>query len=407
MQTLSRLVLDLQRKTQPQVSAVQGEANTRTLLVSLYENGAAWDIPADVTVEVAFKKPDGTQGIYSKLPSGSPATSFEGNVVTVTLAPQVLTCAGKVIATFILSKNGGKTLASFPFIINVAENPGAGAEVSEDYYNPTIGDFAAELKAIMNGISTEVESAVKGAVKNLTAKDVGAVPATDFIDWFGLPTSIPANADVNTYTTTGKYYCTEANSKTLANSPVGSDAFVMYVFARSSKSVAQLVFCYAGLMLYRMTNSSGDFAKDWTTFLRKGQALLATESTSYPGCFYRTVDDVTEWYNPPMTNGKEYRTTERSNGAIVYVKRIAYTFTTDIGDGSTNVDYSVPHNISSFVRLVRIFATDGVSYPLPYYTSAGGYIVFKSVDASDVHLRAYKASMSARPLYFDVYYTKE
>jgi len=46
------------------------------------------------------------------------------------------------------------------------------------------------------------------------------------------------------------------------------------------------------------------------------------ESTSYPKCWYRTVDGETEWENPPMIAGTEYRTTERYDGAPVYRKLI-------------------------------------------------------------------------------------
>lgn len=49
---------------------------------------------------------------------------------------------------------------------------------------------------------------------------------------------------------------------------------------------------------------------------------IGFESTDYPGCYYRTVDGVTEWVNPPLELGKEYRTTERYLGKPVYVKVI-------------------------------------------------------------------------------------
>ena len=44
------------------------------------------------------------------------------------------------------------------------------------------------------------------------------------------------------------------------------------------------------------------------------------ESTDYPGCYYRTVDGVVEWLNPPLIVGVEYRTTERWNGSPVYAQ---------------------------------------------------------------------------------------
>jgi len=56
-----------------------------------------------------------------------------------------------------------------------------------------------------------------------------------------------------------------------------------------------------------------------------GSAMYApaTESAQYPGCYYRTVDGETEWINPPMVAGVEYRTTERWNGQSVYRKLIS------------------------------------------------------------------------------------
>lgn len=52
----------------------------------------------------------------------------------------------------------------------------------------------------------------------------------------------------------------------------------------------------------------------------------AVESTEYPGCYYRTVYDETEWINPPMNDDVEYRTTERFHGQPVYTKQIVMNF---------------------------------------------------------------------------------
>ena len=46
----------------------------------------------------------------------------------------------------------------------------------------------------------------------------------------------------------------------------------------------------------------------------------STENPSYPGCYYRTVNGATEWINPPMQRGVEYRTSKRYKGAVVYEK---------------------------------------------------------------------------------------
>ena len=50
----------------------------------------------------------------------------------------------------------------------------------------------------------------------------------------------------------------------------------------------------------------------------------ATESTDYPGCYYKVNNGVKEWINPPMVIGTEYRTTERYKGMPVYVKIITF-----------------------------------------------------------------------------------
>jgi hypothetical protein len=72
-------------------------------------------------------------------------------------------------------------------------------------------------------------------------------------------------------------------------------------------------------------------------------AAPATESSDYPGCYYRTINGVTEWINPPMIVGVEYRTTERSDGNPTYVKAIEIPMTTSgykkvkIASGMTEV----------------------------------------------------------------------
>lgn len=69
----------------------------------------------------------------------------------------------------------------------------------------------------------------------------------------------------------------------------------------------------------------------------------ATESEQYPGCYYRIVNDKTEWINPPMVDGEEYRLTERFNGKAVFTKLVSasweYAKTIDFYD---NIDYLTP-----------------------------------------------------------------
>ena len=63
----------------------------------------------------------------------------------------------------------------------------------------------------------------------------------------------------------------------------------------------------------------------------------AIPSTDHPGCYYRMINGVTEWVNPPMMIDIEYRTTERYLGKPVYVKVV------DFGPGANNAEKKVEH----------------------------------------------------------------
>lgn len=147
--------LDLARGgCKPMAVAVQGEANTRVLVVSLFDNGAQWSAPAGTTAAVAFRKPDGKSGLYDTLPDGSPAAVLSSNVVEATLAPQALTTSGRVSVAIVFYDADGDTLATFPFWLIVEPNPAAGEQISNDYYKITT---LAELNAAFDAKVKEWE----------------------------------------------------------------------------------------------------------------------------------------------------------------------------------------------------------------------------------------------------------
>lgn len=134
-----KITLDLMRSgVPPVVNVMQADTNTRTVEASLYVGGVPFSLAADedVTISVAYKKPDGTGGWYDVLPDGSTAATITGNVVTAKLAPQVLSVPGTVTAALRI-ENVGEThrVSTFPFVIQVEADPGIGAIKSENYYN--------------------------------------------------------------------------------------------------------------------------------------------------------------------------------------------------------------------------------------------------------------------------------
>ena len=75
-----------------------------------------------------------------------------------------------------------------------------------------------------------------------------------------------------------------------------------------------------------LTEAGSEAAKYATQAKKTAESLssLFIESDKYPGCYYRIVKDVTEWINPPMIVGEEYRTTERHNGNPVYCQAVEF-----------------------------------------------------------------------------------
>ena len=99
----------------------------------------------------------------------------------------------------------------------------------------------------------------------------------------------------------------------------------------------------------------------------------AAESADYPGCYYRTTNGVTEWVNPPMLLGVEYRTTERWNGKVVYAKLI------DLGALPNNTEKNVTHGIANLENALSISAfakSSDWQFTLPSSYAAETKIVF-------------------------------
>ncbi len=127
--------MDLVRRSVPCVEAVQDDRYSRDLQIRLSENGLPFSPPADCAVEVRFSKSDGKSGRYDTMPDGSPAWTLCENVLTVRLAPQVLTAAGEVSVMVALIHQDAE-LSCFPIRILVVPHPNLAVQ-SNDYVNVT------------------------------------------------------------------------------------------------------------------------------------------------------------------------------------------------------------------------------------------------------------------------------
>lgn len=115
---ISSINVDLTRLTPAPIAyAKQGDANTRYIAVSLYDDGEPYTIPAGMAAAFRLAKPDGTYCFYDN-ENGETAVTTSGNVATILLAEQALTAAGTGYAEVNLYDANGK-LTSFTFILDI------------------------------------------------------------------------------------------------------------------------------------------------------------------------------------------------------------------------------------------------------------------------------------------------
>lgn len=129
----SKLKMDLLRpEAAPLIHAVRDDSHSRALQIALFRDGTLWAVPRTAKAVIRYAKADGTGGVYDTLPDGTDAWAAERNLLTVQLAPQVLTAIGRVkISVTLLTE--GQQLSLFPVFLQVAPLAEAAVTESQDY----------------------------------------------------------------------------------------------------------------------------------------------------------------------------------------------------------------------------------------------------------------------------------
>lgn len=158
MNSTTYLTLDLQAPNfAVMASAKQNDTLGRQIAATLRDGSASFDATG-LLCEIRYAKPDGTVGFYDTLEDNTtPAYSIDGNVVTFTLAEQMLTVAGAVYVDLNFYAATGEKLTAFTFTLNVeASVLDDGTIVSSDYYNVLTATLAeaAEIAANLPQPST-------------------------------------------------------------------------------------------------------------------------------------------------------------------------------------------------------------------------------------------------------------
>ena len=140
----------------PVLNMAQYDANSRTIVATLWDGTSVFNVPSGAVVMVRFGKPDNTGGLYDHTEAGE-AIIYSGNVVTAPVATQMLSVAGKVQADIEIYKSGATEqasvkLATFCFTVNVEKAAYPDAEIiSSDYYNIVAAQIAAAIEAGAKG----------------------------------------------------------------------------------------------------------------------------------------------------------------------------------------------------------------------------------------------------------------
>jgi len=194
MNITSKLKIDLQNNSgSTWIQSMQEDTNTRCVEIQLYSGNQPWEIPAGTTAAIGFKKPDGTAGLYDKLPDGTDAITRFENTITVMLVPQMLTVPGLVRAVVTLYDAQRNQLSTFPFHIQVEENPAAGKIVSENYCYYT---SVAEINEALNTALNKMEETVSTVETKMENGEFNGKSAYDYAQEGGFTDTEEAFAEV-------------------------------------------------------------------------------------------------------------------------------------------------------------------------------------------------------------------
>lgn len=293
------LILDLHHPQIPFSIHAKKGDTAKILKVKLTDNGEPYTIGNDCYAVFSAKKPDGNI-IFN-------ACEIADNVISYRFTPQTCAVPGEVPCEVRLYGANDKLITSPGFLLTVEDTVYTDGDVYES--------------------STEADRAAAEAQRVAAEQLRQAAEARRVSDTEGVVARVAKEADDAEYWANRAEFIASGN----VNSFNGRKGLVV--------------------------PQSGDY-----TAAMVG-AAPAVESAAYPGCYYREVNGVVEWLNPPMQLGVEYRTTERYDGKPVYVLCV------NLGDIPADGAVEIPVTYSAagpqIIRFAGIFGVHAL--PLRSY----------------------------------------
>lgn len=136
MDAINKITIDVSDPlTIPVVKAVQEDARSRFIEITLVTNGQALSIPSDAHGIIGLRRPNGTYVLYDETEDGDPAVTFDGNVATAYLSQEALSVAGDLYVSVSLY-TATQRLTAFHFVVAVEPTAvPSGVVVDSDYFN--------------------------------------------------------------------------------------------------------------------------------------------------------------------------------------------------------------------------------------------------------------------------------
>lgn len=161
--------IDISQPRGPLVLYVsQGDAMSRFFAVTVTDNGAAYTPPDGAIYTVRFGAPGKPAGWYDTIEevggSTHPAVVVDENTYTVEIAEQALGTPGQNALVLIISDATGYTLASWAFVLQVADVPGYDAPEATVYYNALTEQVAQTLANAQAAAASASESAASATL---------------------------------------------------------------------------------------------------------------------------------------------------------------------------------------------------------------------------------------------------
>lgn len=165
MNITHKICMDLVRPMMlPPVKAMQDDQYSRKLEFTLTANNEPWPIPTGISAMIRwYRESDRAGGSYTTLANGTAAYSKNGNVLTVTLTPEVCTYPGRVNLTVMLA-SASAVVHTFSVVIEVGKNPGLQDSIpapAPDVYQQLVGEYGV-LSARVNNLSKMEEGSSTG-----------------------------------------------------------------------------------------------------------------------------------------------------------------------------------------------------------------------------------------------------